>query len=280
MKILNIDSWKHKMKKYSEDLELDIQEVYQRFILEEFAHKISYSDYKEQFIIKGGFVVSTILGFETRMTRDIDLTYSSTIYSDDEIKAIINNVIKAPYDSVFNYTITNIKKAQKDDEFPGYIITIQASLDNTKFDIKLDIANNTLIYPEAIENNLSSLFSNTKINVYTYHLENIIAEKFETTLDRGEFNGRIRDLFDIYFLFTKSKTIIDKDILKTSILAVSEDRETFDNLKNYKKIKSNLLNSPIFNQNFIKYRDLQYPDSDLNLIDIMNVFDIIYEYIK
>lgn len=74
MKNLNIDSWKHKMKKYSEDLELDIQEVYQRFILEEFAHKISYSDYKEQFIIKGGFVVSTILGFETRMTRDIDLT--------------------------------------------------------------------------------------------------------------------------------------------------------------------------------------------------------------
>ena len=241
---------------------------------------ISHSDYKEKFVIKGGFVVSTILGFETRMTRDIDLTYNTTIYSEKEMENIINNIVSSPYNSIFNYTIINIKKSQKDDIYPAYIITIEARLDSAKFDLKLDVANNTLINPKAIENNLISLFSDEKINVYTYQLENIIAEKFETTLDRGEFNGRIRDLFDIYFLFTKNNSLIDKNILTTSILAVSDDRGTLGNLENYTTIRGNLINSNIFNQNFIKYRNIQYPDSNLNLTDIMIVFDNIYQLVK
>ena len=91
---VNIDSWKHNMRRFSSEYNLDIQEVYQRFILEEFAQMISHSNYKEKFRIKGGFVVSTLLGFETRMTRDIDVTYSSVIYSKEEITTIINNIIK------------------------------------------------------------------------------------------------------------------------------------------------------------------------------------------
>lgn len=197
---VNIDSWKYKMKKFSEKYNLDIQEVYQRFILEEFAQKISHSNYKEKFIIKGGFVVSTILGFETRMTRDIDATYNSVIYTKNEIATIINEIIDAKYNSIFSYSISNIEKAQEDDKYSGYIITLSAQLNDTRFYLKLDISNNSLIYPEAIQNNLKSLFYDSTINVYSYQVENIIAEKFETTLDRGEFNGRMRDLFDIYFL--------------------------------------------------------------------------------
>lgn len=87
MKHKNIDSWKHQMRSFSHQYNLDIQEVYQRFILEEFAQMISHSKHKEQFIIKGGFVVSALLGFQTRMTRDIDATYKSIIYSQEEITA-------------------------------------------------------------------------------------------------------------------------------------------------------------------------------------------------
>lgn len=184
-----IDSWKSEMRKYSKKYNLDIQEIYQRFILEEFARLISESDYNNQFILKGGFVVSTLLGFETRMTRDIDLTYKSIIYNKNEIKNIIDNIINSPYENIFSYSISNIKKAQEDDEYSGYIVTLEATLENTRFNLKLDVANNSLVYPEAIQNNLKSLFYDLDINLFTYHIENIIAEKFETTLDRGEFNG-------------------------------------------------------------------------------------------
>lgn len=123
------------------------------------------------------------------MTRDIDLTYKSIIYNKNEIKNIIDNIINSPYENIFSYSISNIKKAQEDDEYSGYIVTLEATLENTRFNLKLDVANNSLVYPEAIQNNLKSLFYDLDINLFTYHIENIIAEKFETTLDRGEFNG-------------------------------------------------------------------------------------------
>lgn len=275
-----IDSWKSEMRKYSKKYNLDIQEIYQRFILEEFARLISESDYNNQFILKGGFVVSTLLGFETRMTRDIDLTYKSIIYNKNEIKNIIDNIINSPYENIFSYSISNIKKAQEDDEYSGYIVTLEATLENTRFNLKLDVANNSLVYPEAIQNNLKSLFYDLDINLFTYHIENIIAEKFETTLDRGEFNGRIRDLLDIYFLMTECRQMIDNDTLVNSIINVSKDRNTVNNLAIYDDIKKNLLNSIIFNKNFIQYRDLQYPQYDIDLKDVFKVFDEIHNLVK
>lgn len=276
---VNIDSWKHKMRRFSSEYNLDIQEVYQRFILEEFAQMISHSNYKEKFIIKGGFVVSTLLGFETRMTRDIDVTYSSIIYNEEEITAIINNIINTDYKSIFNYSISNIGKSQEDDEYSGYIVTLSAKLDDTIFYLKLDVSNNSLVYPDAIQSNLKSLFFDSDIKVYTYHIENIIAEKFETTLDRGEFNGRIRDLFDIYFLMTECAQLVDKRILVDSVVKVSEDRGTISNLNSYDTIKKELLNSKIFIQNFKKYKDIQYPQYKIEPEDIFTVFDDIHSLI-
>lgn len=276
---VNIDSWKHQMRSFSSKYNLDIQEVYQRFILEEFAQMISHSKYKEKFIIKGGFVVSTLLGFETRMTRDIDVTYSSAIYSKEEITTIINNIIKGNYNSIFSYSISNIEKSQEDDEYSGYIVTLSAKLDNTRFYLKLDISNNSLIHPEAIQKNLRSLFYDSAISVYTYQIENIIAEKFETTLDRGEFNGRIRDLFDIYFLMTECAQLVDKRILVDSVVKVSEDRDTISNLNSYDTIKKELLNSKIFIQNFKKYKDIQYPQYKIEPEDIFTVFNDIHSLI-
>lgn len=272
----NIDAWKNSMDRFSKANNLDIQEVYQRFILEEFSRKISASPAKDNFIFKGGFVVSTILGFDTRMTRDIDITYKSTIFSENEIRSIILNIIDSPVKTVFNYSLANIKKIQSDDEYPGFSVTIKATLNKTQFNLKLDISNNTLVFPEAINNNLQSLFSDEKINLFTYYLENIIAEKFETTLDRGEFNGRIRDLFDIYFLFTTRRYLIDDETLSISILKVSEDRDTLANLLGYHEIIRALSESVIFNKNFNKYNKQQYPNHDIKLVDIISVFNSIY----
>lgn len=276
MEKVNIDSWKHQMKKFADRYNLDIQEVYQRFILEEFAQMISHSDYKEKLIIKGGFVVSTLLGFETRMTRDIDITYNSIIYDESEITKIIIDITKVDYNTIFSYSISNIEKSQEDDDYSGYVITLSAEREATRFYLKLDVSNNSLIHPQAIESQLKSLFSNSNIDLYTYHIENIIAEKFETTLDRGEFNGRIRDLFDIYFLMTECSRMIDDKILRDSIIKVSEDRGTMSNLKEYENIKNELLQSKIFNQNFNKYKSLQYPHHEIQVEDIFLLFDSIH----
>ena len=174
----NIDQWKNGMIKYAKEKNMDLRDVQQRFILEEFAEKISNSKYRDSLIIKGGFVVSNLLGFENRTTLDMDATVNSTVYSVEEINNMITDIIEEDITkSFFDYRIGDIKEGQSDDGYPGYSVSILALKGKTRLNLKIDISNNTLIYPEAIEHTFISLFSDKKINVCTYAVENIIAEK-------------------------------------------------------------------------------------------------------
>lgn len=128
--------------------------------------------------------------------------------------------------------------------------------------------------------NLNSLFNDKPIRLNTYVLESIIAEKYETTLERGEFNGRMRDLIDIYLIMKNNGYMIEDKILAEAIIETSKDRGTLHNLRNFDKIISNLNDSLIFKQNFNKYLYLQYPNLSLTLNEVFDVFKDINEMIK
>ena len=280
MDFKNIDNWKSTMKTIAKNRNLNIQDVQQRYVLEEFAVKISKSNYKDQLIFKGGFVVSTLLGLNTRMTRDIDMTSISNIYNIEDITEIITDITRTNTHSFFHYELVSIRPAQEDDHYSGFVVVLKATLDRTEIKFKLDISNNTLIYPEAIDNQLKSLFSDETIKLNTYLLENIIAEKYETTLDRGEFNGRIRDIVDIYLLMKNNAFMIDNNLLATTIVEVSKDRETIHNLADFKDIIDTLRSSVIFNENFNRYMLNQYPFMNIKLNDIFIVFENINEMVQ
>lgn len=280
MRFRNIDNWKTEIKKIALSRGLDIQDVQQRYVLEEFAEKIGSSKYNQMLIIKGGFVVSTLLGLDTRMTRDLDVTIRSTIYSLDEIQDILHEIIKTKTDCFFEYSIGSIKKAQEDDQYSGYIAQIVATRENTRIKIKIDISNNTLIFPEALNSNLHSLFSTNTISLMTYPIENIIAEKYETTLDRGEYNTRMRDLFDIYLLMKENPHLIDEEMLAKTVIEVSKDRDTLENLNDFDEIIEVLEGSEIFNTYFMKYKKKQYPHLDINLREIFVQFKVINQIIE
>ena len=265
MKYRNVENWKTEMKKLAKLKKLDIQDVQQRYVLEEFAEKISLSKYNKMLVLKGGFVVSTLLGLDTRMTRDIDVTCKSTIYSLEEMENILQTIVETKSESFFDYSIDRVIEAQIDDYYSGFIAQIIAKHANTLIKIKLDISNNTLIFPNALKYNFNSLFSTKKIELMTYPIENIIAEKYETTLDRGEYNTRMRDLFDVYLLMNANTYLIDQELLVKTIIEVSKDRDTLDNLKEFDDIVEILETSYIFNKHFQSYKEKQYPYMNVTL---------------
>ena len=256
----NTDNWKSEIKKSAKLKGVDVPSMQQRFILEEFAKKIGSSPYGDRLILKGGFIVSTLLGMDTRTTRDLDVTCRTTIYDISEMENIVKKVLKTPSDSFFEYELADIKQAQKDDENAGFIVSINARKDNISLNLKIDVSNNTLIYPDAIRTTLPSMFNEEDIKLLSYPLENIIAEKYETTLDRGEFNSRMRDLYDIYFLMKDSSQLVDKNLLADTIIKVSEERGTIDNLYEFEEILEELQNLLLFNlhlKNMAKSLDLK-----------------------
>lgn len=275
----NIDQWKNGMIKYAKEKNMDLRDVQQRFILEEFAEKISNSKYRDSLIIKGGFVVSNLLGFENRTTLDMDATVNSTVYSVEEINNMITDIIEEDITkSFFNYRIGDIKEGQSDDGYPGYSVSILALKGKTRLNLKIDISNNTLIYPEAIEHTFISLFSDKKINVCTYAVENIIAEKIETTLDRGIYNTRMRDLFDVYNLLTQKDISIDMNVLIDSFVNVSKSRNTLNNIYDYEELISELSESAVFKENFNRFKKIKEIE-DVSLEDIFTVFKDVIEKI-
>lgn len=275
----NIDQWKNRMIKYAKEKNMDLRDVQQRFILEEFAEKISNSKYRDSLIIKGGFVVSNLLGFENRTTLDMDATVNSTVYSVEEINNMITDIIEEDITkSFFDYRIGDIKEGQSDDGYPGYSVSILALKGKTRLNLKIDISNNTLIYPEAIEHTFISLFSDKKINVCTYAVENIIAEKIETTLDRGIYNTRMRDLFDVYNLLTQKDISIDMNVLIDSFVNVSKSRNTLNNIYDYEELISELSESAVFKENFNRFKKIKEIE-DVSLEDIFTVFKDVIEKI-
>lgn len=275
----NIDQWKNGMIKYAKEKNMDLRDVQQRFILEEFAEKISNSKYRDSLIIKGGFVVSNLLGFENRTTLDMDATVNSTVYSVEEINNMITDIIEEDITkSFFDYRIGDIKEGQSDDGYPGYTVSILALKGKTRLNLKIDISNNTLIYPEAIEHTFISLFSDKKINVCTYAVENIIAEKIETTLDRGIYNTRMRDLFDVYNLLTQKDISIDMNVLIDSFVNVSKSRNTLNNIYDYEELISELSESAVFKENFNRFKKIKEIE-DVSLEDIFTVFKDVIEKI-
>lgn len=275
----NIDQWKNGMIKYAKEKNMDLRDVQQRFILEEFAEKISNSKYRDSLIIKGGFVVSNLLGFENRTTLDMDATVNSTVYSVEEINNMITDIIEEDITkSFFDYRIGDIKEGQSDDGYPGYSVSILALKGKTRLNLKIDISNNTLIYPEAIEHTFISLFSDKKINVCTYAVENIIAEKIETTLDRGIYNTRMRDIFDVYNLLTQKDISIDMNVLIDSFVNVSKSRNTLNNIYDYEELISELSESAVFKENFNRFKKIKEIE-DVSLEDIFTVFKDVIEKI-
>ena len=280
MKYTSIDQWKSKMKRLSDINNIDVQAMQQRYILEEFARKISKSKHKSSIVLKGGFVVSALLGIDERKTRDIDFTYNSTIYSIDEIRCIIEDICSTDTDSFFNYEIASISEEQLDDHYSGYSCLLDAINGKARLHLKLDISNNSLIYPKGIETKVHSFIDDDNIDVLSYPIENIIAEKYETTLDRGEFNSRIRDLFDVHFLYQENHHLIDDKLLAKTIIAVSKDRNTYDNLFDYDELIDELLRSEIFNKNFNNYKSKYYKHREETTNDIFHTFGMINNLVQ
>ena len=275
-----MDAWKSAMKAFAKHSNVSVADMQQRYILDEFASKIGESPYRDSLVLKGGFIVSNLLGIDSRTTKDIDMTFNSIIYDEKQIRSILEDIIDVQNDTFFRFEIQSIKAGQVDDGHSGFMVTLNAIHDRTRLTLKLDISNNTLIYPRAIQFSYQNVITGEPIGVLSYCVENIIAEKFETTLDRGEYNTRMRDLFDIVMLKDTQNHLINPKILSDCIVEVSKERRTLENLYHYDVLTNELKDSPVFQKNFEQYKKKAYPRSEVTLQKAFLVFDEIYRDVK
>ena len=243
-----------KSKKLAKDSGLTQLELYQRFMFERILERISVSKYNENFILKGGLLLSAMLGINSRSTRDMDISIKGIDVSQDKMLKILNEILSIDISDKVKFEVVNITDIRADDEYGGNKYHLVGKLENLKVALEIDISTGDEITPKELNFEYTSIFDNKKIYIGTYNIETILSEKIETILRRGKYNTRMKDYYDVYFFLTKLKNEINLEIFKQALNNTLRKREAFDYYNDYKQILNGLTNDERINNYWNTYK--------------------------
>lgn len=199
------------------------QALQRHYAMERLLERISVSDYRDNFILKGGMLVSSMVGLEQRSTMDIDATLTGKTLSSESALSIVREIASISLDDDMSFKVGDSHEIMKDSEYGGVQIPIDAHLGRMKIKLKIDISTGDAITPSKIAFEYPLMLEDRKIEIWAYNLETVLAEKAETIIVRGLFNTRMRDFYDIYMLMTAYDPI-DEAIFQEAIRATAANR--------------------------------------------------------
>ena len=209
---------------------LTYMQVLTRFIQERFLYRLSVSEYKDKFFLKGGALLYAHDRFKARPTLDMDFMGERISRDKDNIKRAFQAIcrIECPEDGV--YFDSGDEQVELEDitlerEYNGIRVHLTAYMDSIKHVVSMDIGFGEIIIPEPVELDYPLLIEGLPpVNIGAYSLETVVAERFQTMIDRAESNSRMKDFFDVYSILSKER--VDKKLLEEAIRGVFANRGT------------------------------------------------------
>ena len=254
------------------------QSVLQTYMLERLLERISISKYKDNFILKGGMLISAMLGIDSRTTMDMDTTIKGFPLTKDNITNIMDEICNIEIDDNVTLKINKVELIREDDDYGGYRITFEAKYNNEMPVImKIDITTGDKITYKEIEYSFTLMLEDRKIQIWSYNVETIIAEKFEAIVKRGVLSTRIRDYYDVYMLINTQNKIIDKKTLKDAITLTAQHRGTNEIIKNWKKIVEKIANDSKMRQQWKRYQKDNFYAEEIEYKELINAISKVGE---
>ena len=209
----------------------DAQILMRNYMMERFLERISLSEYKNQFILKGGMLVAAMVGLDARATMDLDATIKGTNVSVEDVEMIISKIISIPLDDGVSLRIKRISEIMEEADYPGVRVSMETKFDGVITPLKIDISTGDIITPREIKYKFNLMLENRTIEVWAYNLETVLAEKLETVISRNVTNTRMRDFYDIYILQKLYGEQLSKDVLRDALVATAKKRETLEQIE-------------------------------------------------
>ncbi|MCI5807310.1 MAG: nucleotidyl transferase AbiEii/AbiGii toxin family protein [Firmicutes bacterium] len=273
--IKNRDSLKARASNLSKKTNIPNKYLIQNFMFEALLKRISKSKYKDKFIIKGGFLLSSIFGVNLRSTMDLDTTIKGLPLDRETITNVINEIIRIDIEDNVRLDIENIKDIREEELYSGFEVNLKAEFDGLKTNLMIDITTGDVITYEEIEFKYSTLFDNEIINIMTYNYETIIAEKFESIISRNIDNTRMKDYYDLYMFVHLKWDDINKDTLRKAIFNTSKARETLDYINNANKYIELISDDSRLKALWNSYQNNYEYVKDIKFVDVINAIKII-----
>ena len=263
-------SLKGKIRNYAKSNNIAAQVVLQNYMFECFLTRLSVSEYNDKFVVKGGMLIAAIVGLDTRSTMDLDTTLRNLPLTEEKILSAVNAICEIDMKDEVVFEVKSIEPIRKDDIYGGYCIRLDAVYDTIVTPLSIDVSTGDVITPDAVRYEFSGIFDeNTRISLWGYNIETVIAEKVETILRRGVFSIRPRDYYDVYILGTTQK--YDKEIYKKALKATASHRGSAEQISDVEGILKQISGSDDLKDMWRKYRKKFSYARDISYDNVMEI---------
>lgn len=254
---------------------LSSQAVLQMFFFERILERLSCSKYKDNFVLKGGLLISSMIGVNERTTMDMDTTVRGIPMEEEEVERIIKEILATDVNDGIEMMYDKIGPIREDDDYNNFRVYFFAKYGKINNPMKIDITVGDEITPAAIEYHYKTIFSDSDIDVKAYNLETILAEKYESVISKNIATTRARDFYDLHVLYRIYRDKINYKLLAYAVQKTSGRRGTLDDLAEWRDICDEMRDEPALLTLWKQYcndnmyaADIQFSDTIDTVISI------------
>ena len=251
--------------------------VLQNYMMERFLERVSVSPYKDNFILKGGFLIAAMVGIDLRSTMDMDTTIKGISVDRVTIQRILNEILEIDVGDNVTFIVKSINNIHDISDYDDFRVGIEAKFFTMRVNMKIDITTGDVIIPREVSYSFKLMFEDRRIDIKAYNINTILAEKIETILSRNVSNTRARDFYDVYILLTTRPYDIDREELKQAITKKAEERNSMIYLENYQKYLTDVFESEDVRKIWNNYQEKYLYAKDIRFCDIIKCLKEVLE---
>jgi hypothetical protein len=266
--------------KISKEKDVSFNILLQLYFFERFLDRLANSKYKNSLILKGGFLLSSLLGITERSTIDMDFSVAGIEFDRDNLKDIIQQIIQVNLNDDVMFQMLKVTEIMEINTYVGYQISLIAQLDNIKVPFHIDLATGDPITPDMITYKYKQMIDKKIIEIKSYTIETLLAEKLQTIMDKRIGNSRMKDFYDIYILLKLNKNLFDLKVLNKAIDTTFEYRKTIIDKVEFKELLNILEEDASFISrwnNFVSKNyyvdEIHFKDVKIEIIKLIDCID-------
>ena len=264
------------IRNLSREKSADAQLLMRNYMMERFLERISLSEYRDKFILKGGMLVAAMVGLDARSTMDLDATVKGANVNVEDIENLISAIVSVPIDDGVKFQLKSISEIMDEAEYPGIRVSMTTTFDGVVTPLKIDISTGDAITPREVRYSFKLMLEDRSIDIWAYNLETVLAEKLETIITRTTTNTRMRDFYDIYILDQLHGNTLNRQTLYDALLATAKKRGTERHLAEAVDVLNEVESSHVMQKLWESYRRKFSYAADLEWSIIMGAVRSLY----
>lgn len=253
MRTKNTMQLKARVNSMAKEAGIPAQALMQSYLLERLLERLSRSKWRDNVIIKGGVLISSLVGVRSRTTMDLDTTVRGFALTHKSAEKAFRDIAALQVDDDWKFEFDRTEDIREADEYTGIRVHLKGIYASMVVPLTVDVTTGDRITPDAVEYSYPLLFDEGDISLMAYPIETVLAEKLETVVSRGVANTRPRDFYDIHVLLGVKRSDIDMGMLKNALASTCEKRNSQAAIERWAEVLDDVAGDAVMQAQWVKY---------------------------